>query len=264
MKKEKRERLPQKRKSSFKNAVVGTLVVLVVAAAAVVALVLTNLNAIVKTAIEKFGSEATLTAVRVDKVKISLKRGSGAIYGLTVANPRGFGTPHAFSLGEIGVGIDLRSLAGEVKIIDEIIVRGPEVFVEMNADKAVNLNELKKNLSRSMPSKLAAQSDHGKKGKEPKLIIRRVRFSEGSILVKIVPQNKEYRLNLPGLEMKNLGGRTGATPAQITRQVLGELMQCALGEARKKGTDLALEKAREKAKSLLQDRSKGMLKGILR
>jgi uncharacterized protein involved in outer membrane biogenesis len=265
MKKQKRERHPNKKKSTLKKAVIGTMIVLAVAVGAVVVLLLTNLNAIVKAAIEKFGSEATLTAVRVDKVRISLKQGSGAIYGFTVGNPKGFDTPHAFSLGEIGVKIDLRSLSGEVMIINEIVVRGPKVFVEMNADKAVNLNELKKNLAQSMPSKPGAPSDDGKKGKEPKLIIRRVRFSEGSIFVKIVPQNnKEYRINLPALEMNNLGGQTGATPTQIARQVLGELTRRVLDEVRKKGMDMALEKAQDKAKSLLRDQSGDMLKGIFR
>ncbi|NIR95406.1 MAG: hypothetical protein GWO08_17685, partial [Gammaproteobacteria bacterium] len=45
-----------------------------------------------------------------EKVRIKLTEGDSAIYGLTVANPKDFALSHVFSLGEIGVGIDLKSV----------------------------------------------------------------------------------------------------------------------------------------------------------
>ena len=94
----------------MKKVILGLALVIIFAIAGGVYYVLSNLDALVKEAIETHGSQATQTAVRVDKVKIDLSNGAGAITGLTIANPGGFAMPYAFSLGEIRAGIDLQSL----------------------------------------------------------------------------------------------------------------------------------------------------------
>ena len=63
-----------------KFLIAAALVVLVLAGA--VAYVLTNLDGIVKRAIERYGSEATKTAVRVGSVSVKLARGEGALGAL--------------------------------------------------------------------------------------------------------------------------------------------------------------------------------------
>jgi uncharacterized protein involved in outer membrane biogenesis len=248
----------KKHTTGVKKWFLGTVLVLILVIAGAVLFVLTRLDYIVKIAIEKYGSRATGTAIRVESVRIRLRQGSAAIQGLTIANPDGFETPHAFSLGETGVKIDVRSITKEVKIIDEILVRAPEIFVETNAARSVNLNELKKNLEKAAPpDKSSTAKKKGEKGPEPKLIIRRILFSEGAVHVKIASGGgRQYELRLPSVEMTNLGGSQGATPDQLTRQILGELSRRALGAAGKKAAELAVDKAKDAAKSLL-DRRKG-------
>ncbi|MBN1893271.1 hypothetical protein JW906_02205 [bacterium] len=235
--------------------------------AAGVLFLMTNLNFIVKSAIQKYGSEAVQTAVRVDRVNISLKQGSGAIHGLTIANPSGFSFPFAFSLGKILLDIDIQSITGEVKIIDDITVEAPEVFVEMNQDRRVNLNEIKKALVRQAPSK-TKQPAAGKTGQKPKLIIRHLRFAEGIIHTKLAPQGgKEQKLRLPVLEMRNIGGRSGAYPDQIARQILNELTRHAMNEVTRRGINLAADKAKEKARSALDEQKRNAgnkVKGLLK
>ncbi len=69
------------------------LVVLVVLIAGVTYYFLSNLDGYIKTAMEKYGSEATQAEVKVGGVKIGLKDGSGQITNLTIGNPKGFTTP---------------------------------------------------------------------------------------------------------------------------------------------------------------------------
>ena len=73
----------------MKKVILGLVLVIILAIVGGVYYVLTNLDALVEAAIEKHGSEATQTAVRVDSVKIDLSNGAGAISGLTIANPTG-------------------------------------------------------------------------------------------------------------------------------------------------------------------------------
>ena len=97
----------------MKKIIFSLVALVAIAIAVAVFYVLTNLDSLVKAAIEKYGSEATQTAVRVDKVRIKITEGDGAIYGLTVANTKGFDLAHAISLGETGLGIDLKSIKDE-------------------------------------------------------------------------------------------------------------------------------------------------------
>jgi hypothetical protein len=249
----------------IKKAFIGAVLIIVIALGAGLLFLFNNLNRIVKTAIEKKGSSAVQTAVRVDRVKIDLKRSSGAITGLTVANPEDFKNPNAFSLGEISIKIDIRSMTKDVKVIEEIIIRECSVFVEMNSEKTINLNEIKKNLAGTASAESPVQTDGSEKDKEPRWIIRRIRFSGGSISANIAPwKDGELRLNLPLIEMTNLGGNTGATPSQITKQVIGELTRRALDEVKKKAADLAVEKARDQAKSVFEDRTERSLEGFFK
>ena len=127
------------------------IVLLVITIGAGVFYVINNLDSIVKNAIEKYGSEATQTAVRVDSVKISLKEGSSVIKGLSIASPSGFEAKHVFRLGEIGNKINIESLGSDVIVIDDITIHAPQVYFEMNQQRQTNLNELKKNLLGTAP-----------------------------------------------------------------------------------------------------------------
>lgn len=238
----------------MKKVILGILAIIIVAIAAGIFYVLSNFDSIVKAAIEKYGSEATQTAVKVEKVSIKLTEGEGAIYGLTVANPRGFALSHAVSLGEISLGIDLNSLKQEPYIINHITVRAPQVFVEVNENKKTNLNELRKNLLVTSP---AGKTDVGKEKQsatvEPHFIIRRITFEQGRVAAKVTPLDKDYDLKLPSIRMANLGGSKGATPEELAREILQRLTDAATAEVKKKGIDAELDKikadAREKVES---------------
>ncbi len=228
-----------------------TLLIVVVLIIAVIAgglyYVLTNLDSLVKQAIEKYGSEATHTAVRVDKVNIRLKQASAAISGLTVANPKGFSTPNAFSLGQIATTLNVKDMGKDHIVIDEVRIQAPEVFYEVNADRKANLNLLKENLTGG--AKVAPTKTAEKGGKQPTITIRKFEFAGAALHAKLVPlKNKELDLKLPSFQLVNLSG----TPEQISRQVLNQLVDRARDEIRKKGIDAELEKAKAQVREKVE------------
>ena len=246
----------------MKKIILGIVLVIVIAIGIAGYYLFTNLDSLVEAAIEEYGSRATQTAVRVDKVRIKLSDGAGTISGLSVANPKGFVMPLAFSLGEIRARIDLKSLKHEPYIIDEITVRAPQVFMEINQHKKTNLNEIKNNVTASV---LGTKTKHvaadKSKPKEPLLIIRRIVFADGNIQAKVVPlNNKEYQLKLPSLTMTNLGGKHGATPTQITKEILTRLTDQVREEIRKKGIAQELDKLKDQARAKVEV-EKAKLKG---
>src|SRR3990172_337029 len=93
-----------------KKIIIFIVLALILAIAGTAVYVLTNLNSIVKAAIEKYGSQATKTAVRVSSVNIKLRSGEGAVRGLRVANPSGFYSPSIITLDNISVRIATKSV----------------------------------------------------------------------------------------------------------------------------------------------------------
>src|SRR5512135_2645542 len=117
--------------------------VLVLVLGGAVAYVLTNLDWIVKRAIEHYGSAAAKTAVRVGSVSIRLRSGEGAIKKLTVANPRGFSSDPVLALGLVSMKIEPRSVTKNVIVIDSIRIAGTRILYETDSAGGSNIDALK-------------------------------------------------------------------------------------------------------------------------
>jgi hypothetical protein len=250
-----------------KTILIVALLVLAVIGAALY-YVFTNLDAIVKAAIEKVGSQTTQTAVHVDNVKIKLTDGAGTISGLTIGNPKGFDARSAFALGAIETQIDIASLTKQPIVIDQVIVRKPQVFYEMNKDRQGNLNELYKNISASTGG--GAPSQTAAKGSEPKIIIRHFQLADATVEANVVPLNAKYSLKLPTIQLENLGGKNGATPSEIAKQVLDTITQRALAVVKQAGIDEKVQALKSKVQGTVgtkareaEGRVKEKLKGLL-
>jgi uncharacterized protein involved in outer membrane biogenesis len=208
-----------------KKIIIFIVLALILAIAGTAVYVLTNLNSIVKAAIEKYGSQATKTAVRVSSVKIQLSNGEGAVLGLTVANPSGFFFPSIITLDDISVRIAVNSVTSSPIVIDNILISGPEVFYEMKEDGTANVDILKKNLTPSGSSK-EEQPQKSPKGKEIKLRVRKLAFEKGKVHVRIAKLvDKPYTVELPRLELTDIGKHGGATPAEIARTMATALAE---------------------------------------
>ena len=253
----------------MKKAILGIVVILILAVAGGVYYVVTNLDTIVKTAIEKYGSETTQTAVKVDNVLIRLTQGSAAINGLTIANPDGFSLPYAFSLGQIATDIDVDKTNKELVAIELINVSAPQVFYEISADRKGSLNVLKDNLqgASSAPLPSGETPPNGSQSAAIQLSIARFLVEDAKLHAKIVPlKDKTYNLKLPTLELTNLKG----TPEQISEQILSQVIEHAKKEIQKQGLDKELKTLKSRAQTEAhtrlkaeEDKARDKLKGLL-
>ena len=221
-------------------------VVFVIIAAALI-FVWTNLDRIVKAAIERYGSEATQTAVRVDSVTIRLASGEGAIAGVTVANPKGFTTPHAFSLGKISTRIDTRTITKSPIVIDEIRIAAPQIVYEMNQSGASNIGLLKKNIQRSAGTPKKTKKENKASGNEPKVRIKKLIIESGRIDVRVAALgDRPRKATLRRLVLRDIGGTKGATPSEIASQVMGILVDETVRTVGKKSAERYLEKGADR------------------
>jgi uncharacterized protein involved in outer membrane biogenesis len=235
-----------------KKIIIFVVLALILVIAGTTLYVLTNLNSIVKAAIEKYGSQATKTAVRVSSVKIKLRNGEGAVLGLKVANPSGFSFPSIITLDNITVRIEVNSVTSTPIVIDNILISGPEVFYEMKENGTANVDVLKKNLiPPGSPSE--EQSQKSSRDKEIKLTVRKLVFEKGKVHVRIAKLvDKPYTVELPRLELTDIGKHGGATPAEIAR-----ISATALAEATAKAV------ARTQGERLLRKGAEDLLNKYL-
>jgi len=238
----------------MKKTIFAVIIILVVVIAGAVFYVFSNLDAIVKAAIEEFGSNAVKTSVQVEDVEIRLTEGAATISGLTVANPDGFSLPQAFSLGEILVDINLEKTHKELIAIDAVHIVAPQVFYEINAGRNGSLNILKDNLGMSAGASTGASAGSepaaGAAGDPVRLDIARFEFKDASLHARVVPlKDKTYDLKLPALVLTGLNG----TPEQISRQVLDRLIDHAKKEIQKQGLDRELAEIKAKAQQRIDE-----------
>jgi hypothetical protein len=222
---------------------------LAVAVAAVIVFVLTNINGIVKSAIEHYGSAAAKTSVRVSSVSIKLTEGSGTVEGLTVANPRGFSSSHVLSLGSISVRIEPRTVPTTVVVIDEVHITAPQVMYEMNDARVSNVDVLKKNIGSQGPS-APKRSPGAKKAadSEKRLRIKKLIIEAARVDVRVAGLAEKPRsVTLKKIEITDIGGPAGATPEQVTKQILSAIVGQVTNEVGKAGAKRLLQKGAERA-----------------
>jgi hypothetical protein len=216
----------------MKRVVAIAIVVVLLFVAGVAYYIYTSIDSIVKVAIERYGSELTGTAVRVESVNLALAKGEGTIRGLRIANPPGFSQHDVFDLGEISLAIDPTSLREMPIKIREISIHDPRVRYELDAKGVANINVIRSNLARSRSASASSEANAKEPAREIRLKVATLSLNGGSIAADTSAMGgTELALPLPPLEMRDLGaGERGGTPAEIGVQVLSALSQRTVTE----------------------------------
>ncbi|MCG8591796.1 MAG: hypothetical protein MJE66_21070 [Proteobacteria bacterium] len=240
----------------MKKALIGLVVALLLIAGGVY-FALTNLDGLVARLIEEEGSRALGTSVRVGGVQLDLAAGRGTVTALQVRNPDGFSDADLFALDGITLDIDLESLGGDPIVIDELRIRDPRVHFEVNATGRNNLSALGSGAGGSASSEGAG----GDEAAPTRLRIRRLRFEDGRITaLDDAISNERLELKLASFELRDVGGRRGATPAELGARIAQEL-------GRRTTQQVAARTARKRLEKTIDEQLEGPLgeaaKGLL-
>lgn len=248
---------------------VSALVVLLVIGLVVI---WSNLDAIVKSAIQTYGSEATKTTVSVADVKLKLEAGEAMISGLKIGNPEGFSDPNIFELGMISTKIDISTLNQNPIVIDEIIISAPAVVYEINKSGVANADVLKKNLGAGSGGG-SQSSSSAESGEELKMIIRKLVVEGTSAKVRIAALGgKEQSVKLARIKLTDIGKKSGgATAAEVARILSSRLVSNVKSSVTKlgvsqyigKSADSFKKEAMDKATQGMTDKVGDNLKGLL-
>jgi hypothetical protein len=197
-----------------------------------------NLDQIVEGVIEETGTEMLGQSVTVEAVSISLTSGSGEIKGLEINNPDGYTDPNAFSMEQIRLNIDLGSITGSPKRLNEFVLEAPEVYLEVTEDDRMNLEELAAHLQ----AKIDEMPEPEEVEEEPVteeeaaaatlLAIDHLRIAGVQLTVRHPELKNGMRtLVLPDIDLKNVGGTEGITGAEIGLVVVKNITKEGLKQA---------------------------------
>lgn len=197
----------------MKKVLIGVAVIVVVLAIAVYWFV-GNLDSLVKTAIETSGSDITKTEVTLEKVELSPTSGAGSLSGLTMGNPAGFESDHAFKLGQVSVALDTESIGGDTIVIKEVVIAAPSVTYEIGSAGS-NIDVIRKNVE-------AYTGGGDQKESDVKLVIENLYIRDGKVNVSASALGgKSLGAPLPAIHLKDIGKKSGgASPGEVTNQII--------------------------------------------
>ena len=243
-----------------KKILIGLGVVILIAGIGIWQL-FANLDSIVAGIIESAGTEAVGTDVSVSKVTLDLKGGKAAISGLTIRNPKGYQDKYIFAMDDIGVDIDISTLTKNPIVINEILVRQPKVFFELDKNNVSNMDTLTKNM-KSKGSTEKKPDEAKSDSEEIKLIIKKFRFDGGNLSVKsAAAPDKDIEQKLPVIAMNNLGAaKGGATGKEIATEIMTKLVSQVVKSALKAGVNKAVEEQKKNILDKAGDSVKGLFK----
>jgi hypothetical protein len=195
-----------------------------VALVVLVLYLLTNLDAIVKREIERYGTRITGTTVSIESVEISPTSGDGTIRGLRIANPPGFAAGSAFELEEIQLKIDPSTLTGNPVVVEKVIVVSPKLHYAMGGLGKSNVRSILDNVKRSGSqdaTSTASNSANATGSDETRIAIRYLSFQGGEMEASShLLGGQSFEASLPGLTMHAIGGARGASPAAVGSEIL--------------------------------------------
>ncbi len=251
----------------WKKIGLGLAVLLAISAGALWYLV-SNLDSLVKAAIEKYGSAATQTSVTADSAKLSLTSGSGTVSGLSIGNPSGFASPRALGVGAISVQLDTASLPGNGPIVLKTInIAQPQINYEVTGgvsltgvSTASNLQIIQNNVKNYAGRVAAAPPQGGAPARKEIINDLYVTGGKVNLIATTVLHGKKITVPLPPIHLTNIGrAGGGATPAQIASQIISAITS----QAARTGAAALTQQVKAAAGGALPGNVGGTLKGLL-
>jgi hypothetical protein len=222
------------------------LIVVVVAIALFV--VASNVNGIVKTAVEDLGSSSLKTTVSLNDVDIQLLKGRMQLSGLTIANPEGYEQDNIFVMNDIVLDLELASLKDKLIEVKEISVDGLRVVAEQK-NTTTNLQALLNNIDSGAKEPVAETPSDPSDPIDVLIKIKALSFTNGSTYL-VSDRWGDSDLTLPTIALNNIGGSGGVPPEQLAQDIMQPLLKQLISAVQ----DAIKEQFEGKAKEKLREK----------
>jgi uncharacterized protein involved in outer membrane biogenesis len=246
----------------MKNILIGVGVIVVLVVGGVVYFA-SNIDSIIKAAIEEAGSRTTRTQVTLAEVKISIQDGSGSLKGFRMSNPEGFKTDSAMRFEEVSVTIDTGTITDDVIVIKEVLIAKPDITYELDGTNS-NIATIQKNVdefAKSMGAGGGGGNEASSSEGGRKVIIENLIVRGGTIAVSAgFLQGKRMSVPLPTIHLKDIGKEGGKSNGATAAEVAEKLLSAISASASTAVSSLGLDKLKDAAMGMTEG-AKKMLEG---
>ena len=175
----------------------------------------------IEKAAEELLTQAVGTKVAIASIDVALIEGEMTIRGLTVANPEGFRTEHAFEADEVRIAVELGTLLEDAVVIREIAVEKPLVTYELGPDGS-NLEAIQQNVESAAGSGEASSRDAPTRQiLVEDLYIRGGRVAASAVFLK----EKAWKAPLPDIHLENISSTGGGiAAADVIEEITSEIL----------------------------------------
>ena len=249
----------------IKHIFFAVVVIIFIGAAAAV-LFMEN---IVKTTVNKYGSEIIGTKVELQGFSLNPLNGTASIRDFTVANPKNYQTPYLFRLGGISIKVDMKSVLSDTIIIEDITVSKPVITYEMLSLNQNNIKQIQENITKNTTSeKKEAPKEETKSSSSEakKVIIRKLTIAEGELQALTSAQKDAAKIDvkLPSITLTNIGenkNNQGESIASSISKIITKILNTAtqtvvknnlsdLKKVAKENLNTAVDSVKDKVKNL--------------
>ena len=195
-----------------------------------------KIDAYVKTAIEKYGSESLGTKVSVGEVNISLRQTTATIKNLEIANPPGFDDPIAFKAGLIEITLNSKESKLDSVVIDRILLNSPMVFY-IKTKQTDNLSSLQDQAARSTNHSQSSDKTGGSKDKgreQPRILIKKFDIERANLsyrdtrIVSTTVNLKLDDIHIVDIDTGKNGAGTQEAVSKIVNAIVPVVKQAAI------------------------------------
>ena len=195
-----------------------------------------KIDAYVKTAIEKYGSESLGTKVSVGEVNISLLQTTATITNLEIANPPGFDDPIAFKAGLIEITLNSKESKLDSVVIDRILLNSPMVFY-IKTKQTDNLSRLQDQATRSTKDSQSSDKPGGSKDKgreQPRILIKKFDIERANLsyrdtrIVSTTVNLKLDDIHIVDIDTGKNGAGTQEAVSKIVNAIIPAVKQAAI------------------------------------
>lgn len=207
-------------------------------------------NGFIRSQIEIQGSKVTGQDVQVDKVDLKVTKGFGGIYGISIANPDEYTQPKAFYLGEVSLGIDVKSLTSSPIILDTITLDKVQAFVEFDKQGNNNLKDILDIINDNIPKSDAPEKDSSASkdtSSEPRIAIKKLTVANVALTLDLTEVNgKTLDVKIPSVDLNAIGGEEGLPASELGGVIANNLFSAIKKEAEKQYKKGLEDKAKNK------------------
>lgn len=247
----------------MKKFIIFTAVLLLIAGGAFLFLSGDAINVLIKQQIETVGSKVTGQSVTVEKVEMKLLNGAGTINGLDISNPSKYNAPSMFSLKEVTLDINLKSLTTDLIIIDQIIIDKPEAVVEFTENGGANIKDILDAIKQNTASDTVSQPEQ-ESTTEPIIRVNKFVLAGVALTIDLTKLgNKAHQATLADINLTNIGGQVGMPVSKLGAELVKQALSSIWKQAKKEQTEILKDQVKDKVKEKIEDKMKDKLGGLL-